>query len=228
MRPNKGKGKAAVNSLYADFQFNIGKQGFVKLCNKLTKLQSLVQDALSIASMENRLDVIINKAQLSDIDTMLTFLHSVVDLAEKSIVHCPPVTGLPPYPALGIAWTALVNNRMTIDLDTAKAIHALVNSITIVTINKGGATNKVPVPNLPGIFTPADASIRPQTNKDSIALLKVSIKNHPLKERIIDLVQELNAAEPKHIQKHKNARDYLLQVKTIVESSQTTIKRSTW
>ena len=51
-------------------------------------------------------------------------------------------------------------------------------------------------------------------------LSKVSIKDHPHKEQIIDLAKEIHAGEPKHLQKGKNAHDYLLQAKTMFETSQ--------
>ena len=50
-------------------------------------------------------------------------------------------------------------------------------------------------------------------------LSKVSIKDHPHHEQIVELAKEIHAREPKHLRKGKNARDYLLQVKTMLESS---------
>ena len=52
-------------------------------------------------------------------------------------------------------------------------------------------------------------------------LSKVSIRDHLHREAIIDLAKEIHAGKPKHLRKGKNACDYLLQAKTMFESSQT-------
>ena len=49
-------------------------------------------------------------------------------------------------------------------------------------------------------------------------LSKVSIKDHPQCEQIVELAKEIHAGEPKHLRKGKNAHDYLLQAKTIFEA----------
>ena len=51
-------------------------------------------------------------------------------------------------------------------------------------------------------------------------LSKVSIKDHPHREKIVDLAKEIHAGEPKHLRQGKNAHDYLLQAKVMFESAQ--------
>lgn len=112
------------------------------------------------------------------------------------------------------------NDTTTIDISSSKAIHSLVNSITLVNVNKDAANTRVPVPSLPGIRPTQQVAIRPAKDQSSILLSKVSIHNHPHKEDIIALAKEIHLGEPKHLHKGKNARDYLLQAKAMFETSQ--------
>lgn len=57
-------------------------------------------------------------------------------------------------------------------------------------------------------------------DQSTVMLSKVSIRDHPHREAIIDLAKEIHVGEPKHLRKGKNARDYLLQAKTMFEASQ--------
>ena len=170
--------------------------------------------------MENRHNAIVSVSHLQEIDSWLNFHLSLTNKAEKSLDFCPPAATLPPYPALRLAWSAMANNANSIDLPTSKSIHSLVNSITIVNVNKTASHDKVPVPNLPGIRPPSQVAIRPRANQDSVMLSKVSIKDHPHWEQIVDLAKEIHAGEPKHLRKGKNARDYLLQAKAMFDASQ--------
>ena len=61
---------------------------------------------------------------------------NINDKAARSVDFCPAAALLPPYPALGLAWMAMANNSASIDIATSKALHALVNSITLVNVNK--------------------------------------------------------------------------------------------
>ena len=185
----------------------------------LLHLQGPVQDALSISSMENRQDAIVPVHHLNEIDKWLNFHLSLTNKAEKLLEYCPPAMVLPPYPALGLAWAAMANNANSIDLPTSKSIHSLVNSITMVNVNKNASSEKVPVPTLPGVRLPSQVAIRPRSNQSLIMLSKVLIKDHLHHEQIVKLAKEIHASEPKHLHKGKNARDYLLQAKTMFESS---------
>ena len=51
-------------------------------------------------------------------------------------------------------------------------------------------------------------------------LSKVSIKDHLQCEQIVELAKEIHAGEPKHLHQGKNARDYLMEAKTMFEASQ--------
>ena len=133
---NKGKAKAQSPDTFQNFVFPNGHQGFHDLCDTLLHLQTPLRDAMSIASMENQSDAIISMAHLQDIDNWLNMLLSMTNKAEKSIDFCQVAAQLPPYPALGLAWTALANNSTSINMASSKAIHSLVNSITLVNINK--------------------------------------------------------------------------------------------
>ena len=148
--PDKGKGRAA--SVEPDlFKLPNGRQGFQDQWLSLLNLQGPIRDALSIASMENRQDATIGIPQLQNIDRWLNFHLSLTSKAEKSLEYCPPAATLPPYPALGLAWTAMANDANSIDMPISKLIHSLVNSITIVNVNKAASREKVPVPIVLGI-----------------------------------------------------------------------------
>ena len=135
-------------------------------------------------------------AQLQDIDKWINL---------KSLEYCPPAANLPPCPALGLAWTAMANDANSIDLPNSKAIHSLVNSITVINVNKTASSKKIPVPAVPGIRAPSQVSIWPRSNQDSVILSKVLIKDHPQREHIVALAKEIQAGEPKHLRKGKNA-----------------------
>lgn len=125
---------------------------------------------------------------------------------------------LPPYPAIGLTWTAMANNATSVNMGTSKAIHLLINSITLVNISKMNTGKTVPVPMLPGILPPQQIMIWPKTNTLMVMLSKVSMKDHPHREQIVNLTKEIHAGEPKHLQQGKNARDYLMQAKAMFES----------
>ena len=99
-------------------------------------------------------------------------------------------------------------------------IHSLVNSIMVVNINKRASDERVPVPMLLGIQPPHQVMIQPCNNQSLVMLSKVSIKNHPHHEQIVDLAKEIYVGEPKHLRQGKSARDYLLQAKVMFKSTQ--------
>ena len=166
------------------------------------------------------MDAVISVNHLCALDGWLNFLLKVNNKAEKSVDFCQATTTLPPYPALGLAWTAMANNASSVDIATSKAVHSLVNSITLVNVNKAQGSNKIPVPTLPGIRPPQKVAIRSRVDKSSVMLSKVSIKDHPHHEEIIDLTKEIHAGEPKHLRQGKNTHDYLKQAKSMFEASQ--------
>ena len=51
-------------------------------------------------------------------------------------------------------------------------------------------------------------------------LTKVSIKDHPHREQIVDLTKEIHGGEPKHLWQGKNTCNYLMQAKAMFESMQ--------
>ena len=221
-RPDKGKGRAG--SLEPDqFMVSFGRQGFNDMRMSLLRLQGPVRDALSISSMENRPDAVVLVQHLQEVDKWFNFQLSLINKGEKSLDYCPPAATLPPYPTLGLAWVAMANNTNSIDLPTSKAIHVLVNSITVVNVNKDASKEKVPVPTLPGIRPPSQVAIQARANASSVMLSKVSIKDHPHHEQIVELAKELHAGEPKHLCKGKNTRDYLLQAKAVFEATQPSV-----
>ena len=112
--------------------FADGRQGFQDMRLSMLDLQAPLCDALSIASMENRTDASIATAHLRNIDAWLNTLLNLISKAEKSVDFCQSAHQLPPYPALGLAWTAMARNSATINIASSKAIHSLVNSITLV------------------------------------------------------------------------------------------------
>ena len=150
---------------------------------------------------------------------LLSMLHNVTDKAAKSLDYCPAAMQLPPYLALGLAWMALANNSNTIDMTASKAAHLLVNSITIVNVNKERPTEPIPVPVLPGICLPQQVAIRPRAEQSKVMLSKVSIKDHPHREEIVELAREIHTGEPKHLRKGKNACNYLMQAKVMFKAS---------
>ena len=99
---SKGKQRAQSHDDFQDFVFPLGWLGFTSLQDRLIQLQDPLQDALSIASMENseftslRTDLARQLLQL--VDTLV----KVNARASKSIDHCPAAAQLPPYPALGL------------------------------------------------------------------------------------------------------------------------------
>ena len=216
----KGKQRAQSYDDLQDFIFPPGRNGFTELKTRLAQIQSPIQDALSIASMENSEFTTINTAHARQLLQLLDTLTKVADKATKSIDYCQAATQLPPYPALGLAWMAMANNSNSIDLASSKAVHLLVNSITVVNVNKKCDAEVVPVPVLPGIRQPQQIAIRPRSDQAKVMLSKVSIKDHPHREEIVELAREIHAGEPKHLRKGKNVRDYLLQAKTMFEASQ--------
>lgn len=158
---DKGKQKTQSPDAFQEFAFPTGQQGFQDLRTSLLHLQAPLWDALSIASMENQQDVSLSMLHLKNLDNWLNFLLNVTNKAEKSVNFCQAVVQLPPYPALGLAWTALANNSTTIHIASSKVVHSLVNSITLINVNKGGSGDCVPVPTLPGIHSLQQIVIRP-------------------------------------------------------------------
>ena len=191
----------------------------MELKARLAELTTPLQDALSIASMENSEYTSIKMAHSQRLLELLSTLTNVTEKASKSVDYCPAASQLPPYPALGLAWMAIANKSSAIDLPTSKATHSLVNSITVVNLNKCQDGEPVPVPVLPGIRPPQQVAIRPRPDRSKVMLSKVSIKDHPHRAEIVALAKEIHAGEPKHLRKGKNARDYLLQAKSIFEAS---------
>ena len=171
----------------------------------LTELQGPIKDALSIASMENWPDAVLAISQLQVIDSWFGFLLKVNDKVECSLEFCPPALTLPPYPTLGLAWMAMANNATSVDIVTSKSIHSLVNSITLVNVNKAATGKRVPVAILPRIKPPQQVAICPKSGQMLVMLSKVSIKDHPHREQIIELAKEIHAGEPHHLRQGKNA-----------------------
>ena len=133
---DKGKQKAQTPDAAQEFMFTTGRQGFHDMRQSLLNIQAPLCNSLSIASMENRSDTTISTEHLHHIDTWLNMMLNLINKAEKSVDFCQAATQLPPYPVIGLAWTALANNSMTIDIASSKAIHSLVNSIMLVNVNK--------------------------------------------------------------------------------------------
>ena len=158
---SKGKQRAQSIDDLQDFTFSDRRQGFYELKAKLQELQAPLQESLSIASMENSEFTMITTDHARQISHWFAMLTTVTDKAAKSLDYCPEAAQLPPYPALGLAWTALANSRNSINISASKAVHALVNSITIVNVNKQCPTKPVPVPVIPGIQQPQQVAIRP-------------------------------------------------------------------
>ena len=190
------------------------------LTSSLAQLQTPLQDALAIASMENNEFTTIRVDHSRQLLQLIDMLAKVTDKAAKSVDYCQAAVQLPPYPALGLAWMAMANNTSSIDITASKAVHSLVNSITVVNLNKRRDGELVPVPALPGIRPPQQVAIRPRKNQAKVMLSKVSIKDHPHREEIVELTKNIHSGEPKHLRKGKNARDYLMQAKMMFESSQ--------
>ena len=162
----------------------------------LLELQSPLREALSIASMENSSDASLSVPQIQALDRWINMLLKVNDKAERSLNFCPSAASLPPFPAIGLVWTALANNAMSLDLATGKNIHSLVNSITIVNVAKSKSDECVPVLLLPGIKPPQQVTLRPKGGQTKVMLSKVSIKDHPHHDEIVALAKELHAGKP--------------------------------
>ena len=122
---------------------------------------------------------------------------------------------------------AMANDATSLDIATSKAIHSLVNSIMMVNVAKTNMGEHIPVPALPGIQPPQQVSIHPKSGQTMIMLSKVSIKDHPHREKIVELVKELHAGKPRHLRQGKNAHDYLMQAKTVFESASSALADST-
>ena len=73
---------------------------------------------------------------------------------------------------------------------------------------------------LPGIRPPHQVALRPRAEQNKVMLSKISIKDHPHREEIVELAKEIHAGKPKHLRKTKNAQDYIIQAKTMFEASQ--------
>ena len=138
-------------------------------------------------------------AHVRQLNQWLAMFLNITEKASKSLDYCLAAAQLPPYPVLGLAWMALANNSNSIDISASKAAHLLVNSIMVVNLRKGQASEPVPVPVIPSIRQPQQVAIRPCTEQSKVILSKVSIKDHPHQEEIVELAQEIHAGEPKHL-----------------------------
>ena len=210
-----------------EFAFKNGAAGFQELRVKLLNLQSPLRASRVAAHENNEERVVISTKQATDLDNLLTFLMKVNEKAENSLTVCPTARQIGPYPALGLAWTALANNSSSIDMTTSKIIHSLTNSITVVNVNRNVTQDKIPVPIIPGILPPRNVVIKSKEAPKSTMVSKTSIKNHPQKEEIVKLAQSLLEADPVHISKAKHARDYLTQARQLLESGNAPITRVT-
>ena len=88
---------------------------------------------------ESSADATLTILHIQSIDRWINMLLKVTDKAECSLDFCPSAASLPPFPAMGLAWTAMANNATSVDMATGKIIHSLVNSITVVNVAKASS-----------------------------------------------------------------------------------------